>query len=109
MYKDKRALVETLRKYKKHILGPLFTEAADTIEVLLDEKESKSDSCPIEIEPGHWIFITADDPENDQAGLFKHRYKCSVCGNWQTYGTTDFCPNCGADMREENEDEKNKT
>ena len=22
---------------------------------------------------------------------------------------TNFCPNCGADMREENEDEKNKT
>lgn len=39
MHKDKRALVETLRKYKRHILGPLFTEAADTIEELLDTVE----------------------------------------------------------------------
>ena len=37
MHRDKRALVDTLRKYKRHILGPLFVEAADTIEELLDE------------------------------------------------------------------------
>ena len=37
MYKDKRALTATLRKYETHILGSLFTEAADTIDGLLDE------------------------------------------------------------------------
>jgi hypothetical protein len=37
MHRDKRALIDTLRKYKRHILGPLFTEAADTIEETLDE------------------------------------------------------------------------
>lgn len=36
-YKDKHALAETLRKYKTHILGPLFLEAADTIDELLDQ------------------------------------------------------------------------
>ena len=27
------------------------------------------------------------------------RFYCSVCGDWQTYGKTKFCMNCGADMR----------
>ena len=41
MYKDKRALAATLRKYQRHILGPLFVEAADTIEELLDTVEQQ--------------------------------------------------------------------
>ena len=50
-YKDKHALVEVLRKYEKHILGPLFIEAADAIEELLAENKAlleAHDSCPIE-------------------------------------------------------------
>lgn len=41
MHKDKRALAATLRKYQRHILGPLFVEAADTIEELLDTVEQQ--------------------------------------------------------------------
>ena len=26
------------------------------------------------------------------------RFYCSECGNWQTYGETDYCPSCGARM-----------
>ena len=105
MHKDKRALVETLRHYKRHILGPLFIEAADTIEALLAENEElkAKDSCQLTKsapEPGHWIFMTVEDDPSDPSGLFQHRYKCSVCGSWQTYGTTDFCPNCGKPMQE---------
>ena len=51
MYKDKHALAETLRKYEKHILGPLFVDAADAIDELLAENKSlleAHDSCPIE-------------------------------------------------------------
>ena len=29
----------------------------------------------------------------------QHRYYCSVCGGWNTYGKSDYCPNCGAKMR----------
>ena len=126
MYKDKKALVETLRKYKNHILWSMFKEAADTIEeqmriidalesdndqltAKIEELKSKKDSCPIETaaKPGHWIFITVDDSENDPIGFFKHRYECSVCGEWQTYGTTKYCPNCGAAM-EVNKDDGEK-
>lgn len=41
VHKDKRALAATLRKYQRHILGPLFVEAADTIEELLDTVEQQ--------------------------------------------------------------------
>lgn len=41
MYKDKRALAATLRKYQRHILGPLFVEAAEAIEELLDTVEQQ--------------------------------------------------------------------
>lgn len=31
----------------------------------------------------------------------RSRWTCSWCGNVQTYGITDYCPNCGAKMDEE--------
>lgn len=33
----------------------------------------------------------------------KVRFYCSECGHWQTYGKTDYCPNCGARMTESEE------
>ena len=44
-YKDKHALAETLRKYKEHILGALFQEAADTIDELLDQIRWMREHC----------------------------------------------------------------
>ena len=29
----------------------------------------------------------------------RHRYYCSVCGGWNTYGKSDYCPDCGARMK----------
>lgn len=93
MHKDKRALIETLRHYKRHIPGPLFTEAADTIEELLAEKEERE-------KPAHWINRTVNNDPLDPAGLFRNRFECSACGEWQTYGKTKRCPNCGKIMQE---------
>ena len=28
----------------------------------------------------------------------KVRFYCSECGEWQTYGKTKYCPDCGARM-----------
>lgn len=92
MHKDKRALVETLRHYKRHILGPLFMEAADTIEELLTEKEERET-------PAHWIMRTVQYDPLDPSGLFRNRYECSACGEWQSYGETKCCPNCGKPMQ----------
>lgn len=52
----------------------------------------------------HWI---------QDKGLFRnHIVKCSHCGNFLDMngvnagrGNANFCPNCGADMRGENDDE----
>lgn len=41
---------------------------------------------------GEWIY------------LYEDNYKCSICGSWcctdSQIGEINFCPNCGADMRE---------
>ena len=33
------------------------------------------------------------------------RFYCSECGDWQTYGKSHYCPNCGAKMVEPQESE----
>lgn len=38
--------------------------------------------------------------DQDDKPLFRRKYVCSACGEWTSYGMSDFCPNCGADMRE---------
>ena len=58
MYKDKRALADTLRKYQRHILGPLFVEAADAIEELLDT---------VEVQKAEIITLTGQQDEPCEA------------------------------------------
>ena len=43
---------------------------------------------------GKWTYIGI----SEVTGL--KIYKCNVC-NKRTYGSQNFCPNCGADMRKE--------
>lgn len=65
-------------------------------------KYEKGDKFIIEIkrQKGEWVEKYA---END-SDLTRHRFYCSACGGWQTYGRTDYCPNCGADMRGEKDE-----
>ena len=32
--------------------------------------------------------------------FFQRRWRCSACNDYNYYGRADFCPCCGADMRE---------
>lgn len=41
---------------------------------------------------GEWLEKYAEDGSD----LTRHRFYCSACGSWQTYGRTNFCPNCGS-------------
>ena len=34
----------------------------------------------------------------DENSYCSKRFYCSKCGNWQTYGKTNYCMNCGAKM-----------
>ena len=44
---------------------------------------------------------------DDTSGFTAYDWRCSACSKmatvneWVMYDLTDFCPNCGADMREE--------
>ena len=46
---------------------------------------------------GHWEEKYDD---NDDAWC-RRKFYCSVCGDWNTYGKTKFCPYCGAVMDED--------
>lgn len=41
------------------------------------------------------------DPEDKP--FFRKKYVCSACGEWNTYGMSDYCPKCGAEMEKEAE------
>lgn len=49
----------------------------------------------VERKRGKWI-----DETFKPWGLVHHPYKCDQCGE-HSEADSDFCPNCGADMREE--------
>lgn len=42
----------------------------------------------------------------DSDPLFRRRWYCSACGSWTSYGKTLYCPDCGADMRGDDDDEQ---
>ena len=54
-----------------------------------------------EITRGTWSeeYLPDEDP------LFRRRWVCSACGDFNTYGKPPYCPYCGADMRERKETE----
>ena len=60
----------------------LLSEAADVIEKLSKERKK-----------GKWIDL------NTSTTMYMPRYKCSICDGWAN--KSNFCPNCGADMRGE--------
>ena len=57
---------------------------------------------------GHWVDGDGNIVPLDKDGLTRNSAWCSICGDWLTasdeYATRGwFCPNCGADMRGEND------
>lgn len=49
---------------------------------------------------GEWIEHKWAEEEN---GLLISNFECSACHEWERK-TSDFCPNCGADMRGESDE-----
>jgi hypothetical protein len=50
----------------------------------------------VELKRGRWIEHEWAEEEN---GLLISNFECSMCHIWERK-KSDFCPNCGADMRE---------
>lgn len=70
-------------------------------------KECELPSAQPELKRGEWEFYEDRSPVWDIAGekTWARAYKCSECGFAHTviedFGRYSFCPNCGADMRED--------
>lgn len=54
---------------------------------------------------GAWKEVVVDD----DFPFTRRRFYCSACGGWQTYGRTDYCPNCGARMKDVTEGLESRT
>lgn len=72
-------------------LGEKVDADVSELESVLSDVESMN---KIEIKKGTWS--EEYDPNDDL--FFQRKYRCSACGDWNTYGFTKYCPNCGAKM-----------
>lgn len=88
-------LDEIKENYNRHWDWELDKQFVDNEEMenLLDEilKIHKAEQRS----KGHWIEHPHEWGDNWQYS----RYECSNCHTW-AYFDSDFCPDCGADMRE---------
>ena len=80
-------LIARLRSGDGSALNGALLEAADAIEALVKGQ----------VATGSWDEQYVDD-EYDKYGFFRHRFYCTNCGKYQTYGKTEYCPKCGARM-----------
>ena len=48
-----------------------------------------------ETKTGEWEYRYITD---DDCKWTRRRWYCSACGGWNTYGTPNYCMNCGAKM-----------
>ena len=57
-------------------------------------KQGLCQSREEDLKTGEWVekYLEDEDP------LFRRRFYCTACGEWTTYGKTNYCPNCGAAM-----------
>ena len=60
----------------------------------------------VQARTGRWEERIVEDREKDPVGLFRRRFYCPFCGEWQTYGVTRYCPECGAEMEIEEMEEE---
>ena len=82
---------DTCREYdqEKHCCHRWSKVIRDTVEEMKQEPKT-----------GHW----REDIDNNRR-WDRVRFYCSECGDWQIYGKTHYCPNCGCRMVEAQESE----
>lgn len=68
----------------------LMTQAADAIEELITERASLVARAAV-----------AEEALRKRRPVARGAWICDQCHIKMLYGPTDFCPNCGADMRPE--------
>ena len=86
----------TISEWKKDFKGYI-----NELDILRDDYKSivaYIDEVP-ERKIGHWIWVECVDGE----GISANAWKCSECGEVHR-DSYSFCPDCGADMRGEQND-----
>lgn len=92
--------------YRKDAIDAANKTVGKFIPIMLVSEENALLDCVREInqlpsaqKKGHWIDANPDEPLDP-------RQTCSECGNTEILHSANYCPNCGADMRgeENNED-----
>ena len=102
-YISREAAIKRLSSWRKVIKENFGKndEYANCLEEAIDKIEDLPAADVREVKRGRWV--------NDHNGRFSpsgDNYVCSVCGDpaLRAFGhpaKTNYCPNCGADMREE--------
>ena len=77
---------EAMQKIKEHEERHDFEKEVSEIVNKAEERQT-----------GEWIYTGMKDE------WYAREYECSLCGGTML-GESDFCPNCGADMRKESHD-----
>ena len=73
----------------------VYIKVSDAVQLLRELPPAN----PQEPKTGHWREDIDKNRRWDRV-----RFYCSECGNWQTYGKTHYCPNCGAKMESEDKE-----
>lgn len=90
-YIDVEPLEDKLKEHIKKTESELMLGALSTFLRLLDITPT-ADVAPVR--HGRWV----ESFKVNAPPALRSRWTCSWCGNVQTYGATDYCPNCGARM-----------
>ena len=88
------AAIKTLERMaefetNEKMLGALDHDGEEIMAAIMDLPTAKP-----EHKTGHW---TREERPNAMP-TFTVVWRCSVCGDTQSYGETKYCPNCGAKM-----------
>ena len=92
------------RKNTKTVTQMLYLEAmAKAISALEEKAKAIGPNQWMEKEPrrGTWT----EEFDESANPFFQRRWRCSACNDYNYYGRPKFCPCCGADMREGDENE----
>ena len=81
-----------------------YEQAVYEINKLQNKNELFGFSEQLERKKGVWIPQNHNKTNGMVSTAVYYYPKCSVCGQYANY--TNFCPNCGADMREEKKNDK---
>ena len=104
-------------KLKVSIRATIAGDDEAASRALAEAIEEILDLPPADVKPvvrGEWMD---EAPEHDKTISERHRFRCPACGkdadyfiggygDWWCRAAPNFCPNCGADMRKEANDER---